>query len=90
MAVFRIPCSLREHCGGHSEVRVSAADLAGALDEFEARYPACRDRLTDGGGQLREFVRLFVNEQEVPVDGGLQVALRPEDAVSILPAVCGG
>lgn len=90
MAVFRIPCSLREHCGGHSEVRVSAADLAHALDEFEGRFPACRARITDGDGQLREFVRVFVNEREVPVEGGLQVALLPEDAISILPAVCGG
>ncbi len=90
MAVFRIPCSLREHCGGHSEVRVDAADLAGALVELETRYPACRDRLTGTDGHLREFVRLFLNEREVPVDAAVAVALRPEDAVSILPAACGG
>lgn len=90
MAVFRIPSSLRDHCGGQSEVRVAAGDLAGALDELELRYPACRVRLTDGAGRLREFVRLFVNEREVPVREGLTVQLRPEDAVSILPAACGG
>ena len=90
MARIRIPCSLREHCGGHSEVEVDSADLAAALEELETRYPDCRERITDGTGHLREFVRLFVNEREVSVEGGTAVALRPGDAISILPAVCGG
>ena len=90
MALIRIPCSLREHCGGHSEVRVDADDVAGALEELEDRYPGCRERITDGSGHLREFVRLLVNEHEVPVEGGLALAVRADDAISILPAVCGG
>ena len=89
MALIRIPCSLREHCGGHSEVRVEADDLAGALAALEARYPECRERITDTSGHLREFVRLLVNEHEVPAEGGLALAVRGEDAISILPA-CGG
>ncbi len=90
MALIRIPCSLREHCGGQSEVRVDAGDLAGALEELETRFPECRDRITDGAGHLREFVRVFVNDHEVAAEGGVAVALRPDDAISILPAVCGG
>ncbi len=89
MALIRIPCSLREHCGGQGEVRVEADDLAGALEALEARYPDCRERITDPSGHVREFVRLLLNEREVPAGAGLALAVRPEDAISILPA-CGG
>ena len=90
MALIRIPCSLREHCGGQSEVRVEAEDLMAALASLEARYPDCRERIEDGSGHLREFVRLFLNDHEVELDREHPVRLRESDAVSILPAVCGG
>ena len=90
MALIRIPCSLREHCGGQSEVRVEADDLAGALTSLETRYPGCRERIEDPSGRLREFVRLFLNDHQVQLDREHPVALRESDAISILPAVCGG
>jgi molybdopterin synthase sulfur carrier subunit len=90
MALIRIPCSLREHCGGQSEVRVEADDLAMALATLENRYPGCRDRLEDPAGGLREFVRLFLNDDEVELDATRPVHLAAGDEVSILPAVCGG
>ncbi len=90
MALIRIPSSLREHCGGLSEIRVEAEDLSGALATLEARYPGCRQRIEDESGRLREFVRLFLNDHEVVLDREHPVLLRESDAVSILPAVCGG
>ena len=90
MALIRIPCSLREHCGGQSEVRVEADDLGTALASLETRYPGCRERIEDPSGRLREFVRLFLNDHEVQLDREHPVRLRESDAISILPAVCGG
>jgi molybdopterin converting factor small subunit len=90
MALIRIPCSLREHCGGQSEVRVEADDLAMALASLETRYPGCRDRIEDPAGGLREFVRLFLNDDEVQLDAGHPLRLHESDQISILPAVCGG
>ena len=90
MAVFRIPCSLRDACGGASEVHAQGADLDAALHDLESRYPGLRNRLADPSGHLREFVRLFVNDRPVEVESGLGVALADDDAVSILPAACGG
>ena len=90
MALIRIPCSLREHCGGQSEVRIEADDLVAALASLEARYPECREHIEDSAGHLREFVRLFLNDHEVELDREHPVRLRESDAVSILPAVCGG
>jgi sulfur-carrier protein len=90
MAVFRIPCSLRDACGGAAEVRAEGADLDAALHDLEARYPGLRTRLADREGHLREFVRVFVNDHPVDTHDGLGMSLAAEDAVSILPAVCGG
>ena len=88
MAVFRIPCSLRDTCGGASEVRAAGADLDSALHDLEARYPALRAKLADRDGHLREFVRLTVNDHLVD-ESGLAMPLGEDDSVSILPAVCG-
>jgi molybdopterin converting factor small subunit len=90
MALIRIPCSLREHCGGQSEVRVDADDLATALASLETRYPGCRERIEDPSGRLREFVRLFLNDDEVELDATRPLRLKATDQISILPAVCGG
>ncbi len=90
MAVFRIPCSLRDACGGASEVRAEGADLDAALQDLEARFPALRARLANPDGNLREFVRLFVNDLPIEVESRLSMPLHEDDAVSILPAVCGG
>jgi len=90
MALIRIPSSLREHCGGQSEIRVEADDLGAALATLEARYPGCRARIEDPSGRLREFVRLFLNDHEVQLDREHPLHLRESDAVSIVPAVCGG
>jgi molybdopterin synthase sulfur carrier subunit len=90
MAIFRIPCSLRDACGGASEVRATGADLNAALHDLEARYPALQTRLADSEGNLREFVRLFVNDLPIEVGSRLSTPLQEDDAVSILPAVCGG
>lgn len=90
MPVFRIPCSLREACGGATEVRAEGADLDAALHDLESRYPGLRTRLADREGHLREFVRLIVNDQPVDIEHGLSRPLAEDDSISILPAVCGG
>lgn len=88
MSRLRIPRSLREHCGGLSEVEVAATDVVAALVELEQRYPGCRERLLTADGRLREFVQVFVNDQQV--DATRHRRLRSSDLVSILPAVSGG
>jgi len=90
MAVFRIPSSLREHCGGRAEVEVEGADLGAALRLLEARYPALAERITTADGSLREFVRLLVNDHVVENDGADSIPLGARDSVALLPAVCGG
>ena len=92
MAVtVKIPTPLRELTADEGTV---SADGAGTLQELverlEADYPGMRERLCDDDGQLRRFVNVFVNGEDVRYLDGLDSALSEGDEVSIVPAVAGG
>lgn len=86
----QIPAPLRSLTGGKDEVEIEARDVAGLVDELEARHKGLRDRLYDGAGELRSYVRVFVNEEDVRFLDGKQTALKAGDTVAIVPAIAGG
>jgi sulfur-carrier protein len=90
MAQFRIPGPLRRLSDGQVTVDVQAADLASAIDALDARYPGFRDRLLDESGELRQFVNVYLNDEDVRLGSGLQAKVRDGDEISIVPAVAGG
>ena len=90
MAVFRIPGPLRRISEGESTVTVEATDLRGAIEALDRRYPGFRDRLLDESGQPRQFVNIYLNEEDVRLGAGLDSGVSAEDEISIIPAVAGG
>lgn len=86
----RIPSPLRPLTGGQGEVQGSPGTLAGLFVELDARFPGLRARLCSEDGQVRDFVNIFVNEEDVRFLQGLETELQAGDRVSILPAVAGG
>ena len=86
----QIPAPLRSLTGGKDEVEIEAPDVAGLVDALEGRHPGLRDRLYDGTGELRSYVRVFVNEEDVRFLEGKQTALKAGDTVAIVPAIAGG
>ena len=90
MAQFRIPGPLRRLSGGETTVKVEAGDLGSAIDALDARYPGFRDRLLDDNGQLRQFVNVFLNDEDVRLGAGLEAKVSEKDEISIVPAVAGG
>lgn len=86
----RIPAPLRSITGGESEVTVEGASVADALGALEGRFPEIRARLRDENGELRRFVNLYVNGEDIRFLSGLQTSLKPGDEMSIIPAVAGG
>ena len=69
---------------------VEAEDLASAIDALDARYPGFRDRLLDEKGDLRQFVNVYLNDEDVRLGSGLQARVGAKDEISIVPAVAGG
>jgi len=71
-------------------VTVEATDLGSAIDALDSRYPGFKDRLLDQSGQLRQFVNVYLNDEDVRLGAGLAAKLSERDEISIVPAVAGG
>lgn len=90
MALIRIPGPLRRLADGESVVEVDAADLRSAIDQLDRRYPGFRDRLLDAEGRPRQFVNIYLNDEDVRLGDGLDAKVGEKDEISIVPAVAGG
>jgi sulfur-carrier protein len=90
MAVeVRIPTILRTYTDGEKAVSGTGATLAEVIDDLEGSHPGIRERLLDGA-DLRRFVNVYVNDEDVRFTGGLGTAVTDGDQVVVLPAVAGG
>jgi sulfur-carrier protein len=90
MPHFRIPGPLRSLSAGAATVDVQASSLRGAIDELDQQYPGFKGRLLDDEGQPRQFVNLFLNDEDVRLGKGLDSPLTDGDEIAIVPAVAGG
>jgi sulfur-carrier protein len=90
MAQFRIPGPLRRLSEGQVTVTVDASDLASAIAGLDAKYPGFKERLLDENGELRQFVNVYLNDEDVRLGAGLQAKVGEKDEISIIPAVAGG
>jgi molybdopterin synthase sulfur carrier subunit len=86
----QIPAPLRSLTGGADEVSVEAADLAGLIEALEGRHKGLKDRLCDASGNLRSYVRVFVNDEDVRFLQEKATVLKAGDVVAIVPAIAGG
>jgi MoaD family protein len=85
----RIPTILRTYTGGEKAVSATGATLAELIDDLEANYPGLKDRLIEES-ELRRFVNVYINDEDVRFIGSLEAALSDGDQVVVLPAVAGG
>ncbi len=86
----QIPAPLRSLTGGADEVQVEAGDVGALVEALEAKHKGLKDRLCDPTGELRAYVRVFVNEEDVRFLDGKKTALKAGDTVAIVPAIAGG
>ena len=91
MAVsVRIPTPLRSLTKGAAEVPIAADTVTGVIDDLERQFPGIRDRIVDETGELRKFVNVYVNEEDVRFLEGVKTTLKAGDQVAIVPAIAGG
>ena len=88
--VVRIPTPLRRVTGGQDKASVDGDNLVQVIESLEAQYPGLKERLCDESGELRHFVNIYVNGEDVRFLDGLETAITSGDEVSIVPAVAGG
>ena len=85
----RIPTILRTYTGGAKSVEGAGGTLTELIDDLEGKHPGIKDRLIDNG-DLRRFVNVYINDEDVRFIGGLEAELSDGDQVVVLPAVAGG
>jgi molybdopterin synthase sulfur carrier subunit len=89
-ATVRIPTILRTLTGGKAEVTAEGSTLAELLDSLEAHNPGLKARVLDDEGKLRRFVNVYVGDEDVRFEQGLDTPTPDGAQVSIIPAVAGG
>ena len=85
----RIPTILRTYTGGEKAVTADGDTLTAVIDDLDARHPGIKERLVEDG-DLRRFVNVYVNDEDVRFIGGLEAPVTDGDQVVVLPAVAGG
>ena len=88
--MVRIPTPLRSITKGSAEVPAKGQTVDDVMQDLERQYPGLRERLVDEKGELRRFINLYVNEEDVRFLQGRTTALKDGDTVSIVPAIAGG
>jgi sulfur-carrier protein len=86
----RIPTPLRPATGGAATVETAPGSLRDVLAELDRTHPGIGERLLDDDGNLRRFVNVFVNDEDVRFQQGLDTPVSEGATVSIIPAVAGG
>jgi len=88
--IVRIPGPLRRVTNGEQQVEVDATNVLETIDALDSKYPGIKERLCDESGDLRHFVNVYLNGEDVRFLQGLETATKSGDELSIVPAVAGG
>jgi molybdopterin synthase sulfur carrier subunit len=86
----RIPTPLRKLTNNEEIVEVSSATIGEAFTELQTRYPGIQERLVDEKGEVRRFVNVYVNEEDIRFLQNQNTPLKDGDEISIIPAIAGG
>jgi molybdopterin synthase sulfur carrier subunit len=90
MPTVFIPSSLRRYTAGQSKAQVSGATVNEVIENLERQYPGVKSRLCDDNGQIKRYVNVFINDQEIRALQGADSQVAEQDQVSIVPAMAGG
>ncbi len=88
--IVRVPTPLRRLTDGQGEVEVEAKTVKEAIEKLEQQYPGFKERLLDENGELRKFVNLYLNDEDIRFMKGVDTELKDGDTLSIVPAIAGG
>lgn len=88
--LVRIPTPLRALTKGAAEVQARGDTVESLVDDLERQFPGLKERLVDETGELRRFINIYVNQEDIRFLQAKKTALRDGDEVSIVPAIAGG
>jgi molybdopterin synthase sulfur carrier subunit len=86
----RIPTPLRKLTNNEELVYINALTVDGAINALQTRFPGIQERLVDDKGEVRRFVNVYVNEEDIRFLKNRETPLKDGDEISIIPAIAGG
>ena len=86
----KIPTPLRKLTAGKDIVEVSANTVGEAIDALEAAHPGMKTKICDANGQVRRFINVYANQDDIRFQDKLETALKDGDEIAIIPAIAGG
>lgn len=89
-ATVRVPTILRSYTDDAREVSAEGNTLQELIDDLEANHPGIRARIIDDKGKVRRFINVYVGDEDVRFEKGLDTEISDGTQVSIIPAVAGG
>jgi molybdopterin synthase sulfur carrier subunit len=88
--IVRIPTPLRKLTQNLSEVEGVGSDISSIIENLEANYPGLKERICDESGNVRRFVNIYLNDEDIRFLDGTATAVKEGDEISIIPAIAGG
>jgi len=85
-----IPTALRRHTEGTGKFSCSASNLDDLFSQLDTKFPALKPHLRDENGQIRRFLNVYVNEEDIRFLGGNGYAFKDGDEVLLVPSIAGG
>jgi molybdopterin synthase sulfur carrier subunit len=86
----QIPTALRRHTAGTARFTCSATNLAELFSVLDQQFPDLKPHLRDEAGQIRRFLNVYVNEEDIRFLGGNTYAFNDGDEVLLVPSIAGG
>jgi molybdopterin converting factor small subunit len=90
MPTLRIPTPLRPYTGGESELNLAGETVGAVLEDLSVQHPTIRQHIFTDEGELRAFVNLFLNDEDVQFLDGTATQVGESDRLMILPSIAGG
>ena len=89
-ATVKIPTPLRKLTNNETSVDADGTTVGQIVESLESAYPGMRERLIEDNGDLRHFVNIYLNGEDIRYIDGLKSSVNDNDELSIVPAVAGG
>jgi len=86
----QIPTALRRHTEGVNSITCNAANLGELFAVLDEKFPELKPHLRDEKGQIRRFLNIYVNEEDIRFLGGPEYAFKENDEVLLVPSIAGG
>ncbi len=90
MATIRIPTPLRAYTSNQAEVKVTGATVGALLADLTQQHPTLKQHLYSDKGELRAFVNIFLNEEDIRHIRGVDTPVQDSDKLMIVPSIAGG